>query len=254
MFRKIILFIIITIVFFLTVSAAANCIRELTHINIENYPVSTDYGILSEKQRATFDDILEAYKNGESKITTSVYSEKEQHEIITQLGIHFGDTEDSWDLVQWTGDEAILDLSKFETLSHQKIIIDARIDEALSTLIEGSDRYKVRQIVRYISQRMVFSNGFRNPIDALNGRGICESYAMLFYKMTFRLGIAGYICYGYTESGGYHAWNTVALDGEFLYFDITWHDAYVYDRRYIFSKNSWDRIFLLNNRWAIDLY
>jgi hypothetical protein len=224
--------------------------QSAPHVNIENYIESIDYGILSDKQVETFNNILNAIENEDLVIGCPTYSNKEWHEILTQLGLYFGTTEKLESLIYWNDNYAKLNLDMFKSISNQKIIIDARVDEALSTLIEGPDRYKLWQISNYISKKITYTNGYRDTITALNGKGVCNSYSMLFYKMATRLGIKTYICYGYAGND-YHAWNMVELNGEHLYYDITWYDNIMFDIRYISSRHSWNRNYQINNKWYI---
>lgn len=252
-FLKITLIILILCVLCIASMLGIEMIKSRPHVDVEDYPTNIDYGILSEEQIETFDRIIYAAASDESVISCPVFSTKERHEIVTQLGLYFGDTEDIWDLVAWTDNRAILKLEEFKELFDQKIVIDARIDEAVSTLTEGSDAYKLWQISEYVSAKLVYTDDLRDPIAALNGKGLCGSYAMLFYKMSTRLRIPSYVCYGYTSNGVYHAWNAVELDGEYTYYDVTFYDQTLPGIRYISSKTSWDRTFQLNNRWSTDL-
>lgn len=226
--------------------------NSIPHIDIEDYETSVDYGILSSKQIETFNSILLAADNNKAMVGCPAYSLKEQHEISTQLGLYFGTTENIEHLVYWRDNSANLNLSMFKKLFDQKIIIDARVDEAVSTLIDGSDEYKLWQISNYISKKITYTDGCRDIITALNGKGVCNSYSMLFYKMATRIGIKTYICYGYADDG-YHSWNMVELNGEYLYYDVTWYDNIVHNVRYVRGKSSWDRIFQVNNKWSTDL-
>lgn len=227
-------------------------IQSVPHIDIEEYEENIDYGILSNKQIETFNNIIYAAQNEESVVNCPIYTNKERHEIVTQLGMYFGSVEEIGDLVYWSGDNANLNLGMFKKLLDQKIIIDERVNEAVSTLMEGSDEYKLWQISNYISAKIVYTEGFRSTITALNGKGVCNSYAMLFYKMATRLGIKSYICYGYAGDG-YHVWNMVELNGKHIHYDITWYDNTVHDIRYIHNKSSWNRNFQINNKWSTDL-
>lgn len=250
-FQLIILVMSISYIVFFMASAS---IQSIPHVNIENYPESIDYGILSEEQINTFNEILDAVENGRGSISCPAYSAKEQHEISTQLGLYYGTTEKVERLIYWDWYEncAPLNLKMFKELEAQKVIIDARVDEAVSTLIEGPDRYKLWQISNYISRKITYTDGCRDTMIALNGQGVCSSYAMLFYKMATRVGIKTYICYGYVGEE-YHAWNMVELDGECVHYDITWYDSVIHDIRYIDNKTSWNRKFQVNNKWSTDL-
>lgn len=236
----------------MTIFVCGVLINLMPRVNIENYEVSTDYGVLSDKQVQTFNDILNAIENNKSLIDCPVYSTQEQHEISTQLGLYFGTTENITRFIDWESNNAALNLSMLKELLAQKKIIDTRIDEAVSTLKEGSDRYKLWQISNYISRKITYTDGQRDTITALNGRGVCNSYSMLFYKMATRIGIKTYICYGYANDG-YHSWNMVELNGERLFYDVTWYDDIIYNIRYIHNTSSWNRGFQINNKWSTDL-
>lgn len=227
-------------------------VQKFSHIDITNYPESIDYGLLSAKQIETFDSILDAVKNEKSIISRPAHSNKEWYEILTQLGLYFGTIERIEYLISWNKDSVNLNLSLFKELADNKIIIDARIDEAVSTLREGSDWYKLWQISNYISAKITYDLEYRETIDALNGKGVCSSYTMLFYKMATRLGIKAYTCYGYTPKG-YHTWNMVEIDGKYVYYDITFYDSDVHRVEYIYSESSWIEKFQINNRWCADL-
>lgn len=248
-FQTIIFIISILYIVFFVCDAS---IKSIPHVNIENYPESIDYGILSEEQIKTFNEILDAVENDRSSISCPAYSAKEQHEVLTQLGLYYGTTENIERLIHWDRDSASLEPRMFKELAAQKVIIDARVDEAVSTLIEGSDRYKLWQISNYISRKITYTDGCRDTVGALNGQGVCSSYAMLFYKMATRVGIKAYTCYGYAGEE-YHAWNMVELDGECVHYDITWYDSIIHDIRYIDNKTSWNRKFQINNKWSTDL-
>lgn len=227
-------------------------IQLIPYVNIENYPESIDYGILSEEQIGTFNEIICAVESNKDSINCPPYSTEEQHEILTQLGMYYGTTEKVELLIYWNGNNTKLNLDMFKKLAAQKAIIDARVDEAVSTLIEGPNEYKLLQICNYISRKITYTDGCRDIITALNGKGVCNSYSMIFYKMATRLGIKTYICCGYAGDE-YHAWNMVELNSEHVYYDVTWYDSIIHDIRYINSKSSWERDFQINNKWSMDL-
>lgn len=243
----------------ITIIIALACLLIVTvaqhhpqYVDIDDYPEYIDYGILSNEQIDTFNDILDAIANEERMIGCPVYSVQEQNEITTQLGLYLGDLEEVEELIFWNVDTAVLNLDLLQLLYNRKIIIDSRIDEAICTLKEGSNKYKLRQISKYISKRVTYIDNYRETIDALNGKGVCVSYSMLFYKMAARLGIKTYICLGYA-GGGYHAWNMVEINGECLYYDVTWYDGIILDWKYISSKTSWNRNYQINNIWLTNL-
>lgn len=213
-------------------------------IDINEYPVYIDYGTLTQYEQIVFDKILLAVKAGNDRVDYD--GDINCKKILTHLGLYYGSMENINGLIGWGDGYMFLYLDKFEELEKNKIIIDARVDEAIMNIKEGSERYKLLQISRYISNRIAYTDGYYGTINGLNGNGVCSAYAMLFYKMASRLCIQTYICYGYT-SGEYHAWNMVVLDGKKYYYDITWYDTLPRIFWYLHSSSGWNRNYDLNN-------
>lgn len=220
-------------------------IFEIERVDLKNYPSTIDYGTLSKEEIIVFNDILNAVENGVSSVQYE--GEINKYKILTHLGLYYGSMENICSLLSWTETEIHMHLDSFQQHGEMKIVIDARVDEAVSTIIEGSERFKLWQIANYISERVTYTNDVRETIDGLNGQGVCCTYSMLFYKMSTRLGIQTYICYGFVPE--YHSWNVVELYGKQYFYDITWFDDIIHDYRYIHSVNSWDRLFVLNDLW-----
>ena len=204
-------------------------------------------GVLSPAEQGAFEDILRAAEAGQAVIPAD--QEADLHKLLTQLGLHFGTMENIWHLVIQSGGEYRLNLPMFRDLERNRIAVEARVEEALTQLREGSDRYKLYQIARFLAERITYTAGVRETVDGLRGEGVCATYAMLFYKMASRLGIESYLCYGFA-GGGYHVWNMVVLDGESYYYDITWYDTTPPAYRYLHSPTSWGREFTINDLWA----
>jgi transglutaminase/protease-like cytokinesis protein 3 len=137
--------------------------------------------------------------------------------------MYFGTISSVHMFINWTENGIELDLNGLDTLYQEKIIFDARVDEAITHIKEGSDRYKLWQISNYISKKITYSTQ-TDIVSVLNGKGVCTGYAMLFYKMASRIGIQSYLCYG-CDGDICHAWNMVYIDGEYKYYDITWFDG-----------------------------
>ena len=219
---------------------------QMPNIDIKDYPVTLDMGTMTPAEQKAFHDILMAAENGESMVPYEPGISMEK--ILTHLELYYGTEKDFWQLFCWTTTHIILRLDVFESCEQRKVTVDARVDELLATLKEGSDQFKLFQISAYLAERIVYTDGARESVEGLNGNGVCSTYAMLFYKAASRLGIQTYLCYGYA-GGGAHAWNMVVLDGEEYFYDVTWFDNEVYDFRYLHSPTSWDRDFVLNNAW-----
>ena len=187
-------------------------------------------------------------ENGENRVSYNGTMD-DLYSVITHLGYYYGSEKYACDLFDIYATELGLNLDAFEQLEHNKAVVDARVDEMLSMLKEGSDRFKLFQIAAYIAERIVYTDGVVETVDGLNGNGVCVTYAMLFYKAASRLGIQTYICYGQIGEG-YHAWNMVELDGERYFYDVTWFDTGAYAFQFLHSADSWGRKFILNNVWG----
>ena len=59
------------------------------------------------------------------------------------MGLYYGSMEGVSGLVTWGKDMATLNPELFRQFSEQKAVIDVRVDEALSNIHEGSDRFKL---------------------------------------------------------------------------------------------------------------
>lgn len=220
---------------------------DMPNISITDYPETIDMGTMTPEEQKVFLDILDAVENQQDRVPYS--ANVNLYRILTHLGMHYGSEERMNKLFVWTESEILLRLDVFAQHEQNKVVIDARVDEMLSMLKEGSDLFKLFQISAYLAERIVYDAEFREPVDGLNGNGVCATYAMLFYKAASRLGIKTYLCYGYA-GGGYHEWNMVELDGKTYFYDVTWFDSEVYDFSYLHSPTSWDRDYAVNNLWG----
>lgn len=236
---------VLSVVLVLDLILLCVAIFDVERVELKNYPLTIDYGTLTKEEIIVFNDILGAVENDVSSVQYN--GEINKYKILTHLGLYYGSMENVCSLFDWTETEIYLNLDAFQQHEDTKIVIDARVDEAVANIIEGSERFKLWQICNYISERITYTDGVRETVDGLNGKGVCCSYAMLFYKMATRLGVQTYICYGF--AGEYHAWNMVILNGECFYYDITWYDKILPDVRYLHSPDSWDREVTLNDLW-----
>ena len=236
-----ILFILLAVILILLCVA----IFEVERVDLKNYPTTIDYGTLSEQEIVVFLDILNAVENGVSSVQYD--GEINKCKILTHFGLYYGSMENICSLFDWSETKIYLHLDSFQQHKEMKIVIDARVDEAVLNFVKGSDRFMLWQICNYLSARITYTDGVRDTISALNGEGVCCTYAMLFYKMATRLGIKAYICYGY--AGEYHSWNAVELNGTLYHYDVTFYDSILHDYRYLHSADSWGREYQINNLW-----
>lgn len=196
---------------------------------------TTDKGTLTLAEYSTFNEILNAVENGRDSVPYHV--PVDHYRILSHLGLYYGTMDGISGLYCLTDSKIILRLDEFQKFREHKIFMDARVDEALSHIRDGTDRYKLWQISRYIAKRLTYTDG----------EVMCLDYAMLFYKMATRLGIECYICFGYAD-GKYHAWNMVEMEGGQYHYDITWYDTWMRYAGFLHAPG-WGRTYQLNNLW-----
>ncbi len=216
-------------------------------IDLTAYPICVDYRALNQAQAQVMDAILLCGASGETIIEQNL-SAKEFDQVIDCIGLYFGSNLVHMNVALWRPGYAEVKPDLLKTLHRDKAVLDYEIDRILSNMYEGTDRFKLWQISRYLAKTVRYSLDIDHiePLSGLSGRGSCMTYAMLFYKMAARLGIPVQICYGYADNGqtvSLHAWNMAEVNGQPRFYDITWYDNIVPDARYIHSKSPWGRKF-----------
>ena len=237
-----------TVSYIIGQDATMSAYRQMPQIRVADYPESMDMGTMTPEEQKIFLDILDAVAKREERVPYNGTVD-ELYSVITHIGYYYGSEKYACDMFVIYETELDLNLDAFEHLERNKAVVDARVDEMLSMLKEGSDRFKLFQIAAYIAERITYTDGVVETVDGLNGNGVCVTYSILFYKAASRLGIQTYTCYGQVGEG-YHAWNMVILDGEHYFYDVTWFDTEGYDFQYLHNADSWGRKFILNNIWG----
>ena len=184
--------------------------------------------------------------------TNRIYINLKQEDfqfLVQELGLYFGSTFAYQNIILWRQEYIEVNIDLLSQLKQNKIILDANVDKILSKMYEGTDKFKLWQISKYLAKTIEYSNKFTDiePLSGLNGKGSCMTYSMLFYKMSTRLGLETYICYGDVNNGKItapHAWNLVILNGQQYFYDITWYDGILSNPKYIHSNTSWGREFI----------
>lgn len=213
-------------------------------IDLDNYPVQRDYGTLTPEEQKLFDEIIAAAEAGQETVKGQDFPNVGK--LSKHLGLYYGEQSRWPRLMMGINYDLELDLETFHEFEQARIAIDARVEEALLNMREGSDRFKLWQIAKYLADRITYTDGTWDAISGLNGEGVCATYTLLFYKMATRLGIECYYCVGYA-GGDLHAWNMVVLDGKEYFYDVTWFDNVVHDYRYLHSPTAWGRTYNINS-------
>jgi hypothetical protein len=217
-------------------------------INLADYPIRMDYGTLNSEQMKAMELILWAGQLDCTMAEIPVLTQKEFDEVVTHIGMHFGDEGICKNIALKRQNAAVVNLTLYAQAKAHKAELDAWIEDALSQLNEGTTEYKLEQIARYIANHAKYKCPSNNPLDLLDAGGMCGAYSMLFYKMATRIGVQTYICNGEADNGkvkGAHAWNMVEIEGKNYWYDITWYDGNR-NPKYIHSETPWGREYKLN--------
>lgn len=110
--------------------------------------------------------------------------------------------------------------------------------------IEGAtDEEKVEAINKDLKEMLEYkSTGEMSDHTAFgamtNGTAVCQGYALLADEMLRQAGVTTRIITGtatdpYTGVQDAHMWNAVKINGEWMYLDVTWNDAYPYSNPYL---------------------
>lgn len=107
--------------------------------------------------------------------------------------------------------------------------LEAKANEIIAGVPDGSDYDKVLYIHDYIAENAVYDHDGANSSNnglwgtsygcLVQGSCVCQGYAEAFILLMNKLGIESGIC-----TGSNHAWNYVKLDGKYYWLDITWDD------------------------------
>lgn len=131
----------------------------------------------------------------------------------------------------YTSKRATLNVQQtYLTNANQERYVNGKVT-AILQMIEAasmSDIDKVKFVNDYIVQHTRYSEATSaSPHSAyavlFEGKGVCQGYALLAYKMLNELGIENLYVVGEVAEGG-HAWNLVKLDGNWYHLDTTWND------------------------------
>ena len=195
----------------------------------------TDYGTLTAAEQGVFTDILTAVEARESIVYCDTVPDI--HRLATHLAMHYGDLNSAASLCVTVNGDIHLSLSQFDTLTESRQRFTEAVHAALAHIRNGSDRFMLWQVSRYIAKHYAYTDEF-----------VCADYAAMFHHAAIRLGIEAYICFGYAGDG-YHAWNMVVLNGQPYYYDLTFYDS-TRSVGYLHSGDQWERTSVVNDIWA----
>ena len=137
------------------------------------------------------------------------------------------------------------DIREFEIKRQEN---QAKIDSILSGFTAGSEEHVLKQISEYLRKNIVYTYDYYDLSSALDGKSVCNGYALAFNAMANRAGIRSDMCIGKASNGVYHAWNRVTLsDGTYRFYDITFYDSNAGNTKYLHSTTSFHGSYLIND-------
>ena len=121
----------------------------------------------------------------------------------------------------------------FGISSDDLTVAKTAFDSAVATIVAGANEYStdiekelyihdsISSLTTYNSDASLNQSAYSALI---NGQTVCAGYARAFQLVCQKVGLTCYYVTG-TASGEDHAWNIVAIDGDFYNVDLTWDDS-----------------------------
>ncbi|MCI8515222.1 MAG: hypothetical protein HFI93_11465 [Lachnospiraceae bacterium] len=123
--------------------------------------------------------------------------------------------------------EAVYGLSREEKDLRQEEVLDRTLAILSGAPLDGDDYNKIKYIYEYVilsTEYDLEAEDNQNICSVLlNGRSVCQGYALTVQYLLERMGISCVTVTG-KANGELHAWNLVWADGEPYYLDATWGD------------------------------
>ncbi len=127
--------------------------------------------------------------------------------------------------------------------------VRAKTDEILMSFNDGTEVEILKQIAEYLKDTIVYTDNYYDVHSAvLEGKSVCNGYALAFNMLANRAGIKTDMCIGEIPAG-YHAWNRVTMsDGSQYFYDITFFDGRTANYKYVHSATPLHTTdYLINN-------
>lgn len=131
----------------------------------------------------------------------------------------------------YTARRATLNFNQsYLTTYEQERLVNGKVEAILQTIdaTAMTDVEKLKFVNDYIVQHTAYSEATAASAHSayailFEGKGVCQGYALLAYKLLTELGLEALYVTGEVYTGG-HAWNLVQLDGSWYHLDTTWND------------------------------
>ncbi len=165
-----------------------------------------------------------------------------------------------WGYEGYVNDVIISFTASYVSTREQEDYVEQQVPIILAQIIspEMSTLEKIKAVNDYIVLNTEYSDTTSDPGISTHsayallyeGKGVCQGYALLAYKMLQQTGIPVRIIVGDVKGGG-HAWNLVQISNQWYHLDVTWNDptpnrpgqvrySYFLRNNTISTDHSWD--------------
>ncbi|MCM1186125.1 MAG: Ig-like domain-containing protein [Lachnoclostridium sp.] len=210
-------------------------------------PAIEAYGIAAYAEEIPQEEIkgkiLAALRAGEASLDISEYGVSRDeigdlfHDVINENpSLFYVDNSCSFWSNPSSGIVTKIDFSYKAVTDAQKQEFERKVNEAVALVTdEMSDVEKALVLHDYLAQHCAYAyaeylaktlDSCPNVYDAygalVNGKAVCQGYALAYVELLKRVGIQSYICSSSEVMN--HAWNVVLIDGAWYHVDVTWDD------------------------------
>ncbi len=115
----------------------------------------------------------------------------------------------------------------YDIVEADVITMKAQMNDVIKNILAGvdpswTDTLKALYIHDYLTDNVAYTYNYYDMYELLvNGRGVCQAYALTNDYLLEQLGINSKIITSWDLN---HAWNLVEIDGVWYYTDVTWDD------------------------------
>lgn len=218
-------------------------------------PLADTQAAEGAERKSLYDLIFEALDNNSAAISLYDVPEAEVTKAYEQIvyehpEFFWADHGYSWTVTSGVG-RTIIELKpklaeSMDTIADKRQQLDAAVDAILADIPAAATDYeKALYVHDYLVLNTEYDSAAYARIQAspdqsilddadtaygciVNHLAVCDGYAKAFHLLMNRLGIEAGRVFGIAD-GESHAWNYIALDGDYYYVDVTWDDPVAVD-------------------------
>lgn len=203
------------------------------------------YGLLSDKERSVYTQILTAMEAVEKEISlVSPVSNEDFHRILNYVMLD--QPQLFWAncsyFPSYSGGKVAKVQLSYNDLAKNLKQEKKKVDKAVSTVLSAVKKKSKAEAERYVHDYLIkhikynYNSYDQNIYSAfVTGETVCAGYTRAFQYIMQQLGIPCCYCRGVAKSSdgstGRHAWNLIKLNKKWYNVDVTWDDQYHEEHR-----------------------